>query len=114
MSIRSPYRPPLHPIAMNGSGEVVSSIPMAVPSAPSGILMKPTAAEFVHGSKKEAVDEKENTASTFEEESRLVGEDTRLLVTAENRLLAATSFETMGLDPRFVKALSFLSVFDDE
>ena len=81
---------------------------MAVPSAPSGILMKPTAAEFVPGSKKEAVDEKENTASTFEEESRLVGEDTRLLVTA------ATSFETMGLDPRFVKALSFLSVFDDE
>ena len=97
---------------MNGSGEVVSSIPMSVPSASSGVLMKPTAAEFVPGNTKEAVDEKENAASTFEEESRLVGEDTRLLVTAENRLLAATSFEAMGLDPRFVKALSFLLYAD--
>lgn len=112
MSSRSLHFLQSYRIAMNGSGEVYSSIPISAPGTSSGVLMKPTAAEFVPGKVNGAVDEKENAASTFEEESNLVGEDTRLLVTAENRLLAATSFEEMGLDPRFVKALSFLLWFD--
>ena len=80
-------------------------VPTSGLGVPSGIQMKPTASEFVPADPNSHVEEMGSAASTFEEESRLVGEDTRLLVTAENRLLAATSFESMGLDPRFVKAL---------
>lgn len=90
---------------MIGSEGTEQRMPPSGMGVLSGIQMKPTASAFVPADPNSHVEQKGNAASTFEEESRLVGEDTRLLVTAENRLLAATSFESMGLDPRFVKAL---------
>ena len=76
------------------------------PSQLSGMIMQPDAHEFVPLSattvpkgdsfKKEQVDPNE---------TNLVDEDTNLTITAENRLLAATSFEQMRIDSRFIKAL---------
>lgn len=49
--------------------------------------------------------------SNMPENTNLLDEDTSLYVTSENQLLAATSFEQMSLDPRFIDALYSSSVF---
>ena len=56
------------------------------------------------------MEQKEKQNSFLTGDDGLVNEDTNLYITAENRLLAATSFEQMGLDPRFTEAL-YLSYF---
>ena len=48
--------------------------------------------------------------SNMPESTNLLDEDTSLYVTSENQLLAATSFEQMSLDPRFIDALYCSSV----
>ena len=72
----------------------------------SGLYMRPTASEYVPKDitvpKVEQTDEIQTFVTT---ESGLVDEDVGLTVMAENRLLAATAFEQMGIDPRVIRAL---------
>lgn len=81
----------------------------SVPS--SGIQMKASAPFFSPRSAGVVeMEQKEKQNSFLTGDDGLVNEDTNLYITAENRLLAATSFEQMGLDPRFTEAL-YLSYF---
>ena len=72
----------------------------------SGLNMKPSASEYVPKDITAPKAEQAQELQTFDtEESGLVNEDAGLTITAENRLLAATAFEQMGIDPRFIRAL---------
>ena len=76
----------------------------SVPS--SGIQMKASAPFFSPRSAGVVeMEQKEKQNSFLTGDDGLVNEDTNLYITAENRLLAATSFEQMGLNPRFTEAL---------
>ena len=72
----------------------------------SGCYMKPTASEYIPKDTTAPKVEKSDEMQTFDTtESGLVNEDAELTILAENRLLAATAFEQMGIDPRFIQAL---------
>ena len=72
----------------------------------SGLYMKPTASEYVPKDISIPKAEQTDEMQTFvTKESGLVNEDAGLTIMAENRLLAATAFEQMGIDPRFIRAL---------
>lgn len=91
----------------------MQQIPSYPQTGPSGILMKASAVEFDPNAVNKAIETNTGAQDTFlSGESGLVNEDAQLEIQAENRLLAQTSFEYMGLDPRFVKALySYNQVF---
>lgn len=77
-----------------------------MPSMTSGIQMKPSAAEFSINQSNREVDETVHPQSTFvSDNTGLINEDAKLEIQAENHLLAQSSFEYMGLDPRFIQAL---------
>ena len=93
-------------VASEGAPETVHVSSPANQGSMSGILMKPTASSFVPKESGELDTESSQEKATFNtDESGLVNEDTKLTITAENRLLAATAFENMGIDPRFIRAL---------
>ena len=76
------------------------------PSQLSGMYMHPDAHEFVPLSATTVAKDENCKKEQFDtNETNLVDEDTNLTVTAENRLLAATSFEQMRIDSRFTRAL---------
>ena len=78
----------------------------ANPRGMSGVQMKPNAHAFNPEEVQEKAPKKElGQGSTMAENTNLLDEDTSLYVTSENQLLAATSFEQMSLDPRFIDAL---------
>lgn len=82
-----------------------------IPSMASGIQMKPSAAEFSMNASNRQVDETVHPQRTFVSDNiGLTNEDAELEVQAENHLLAQSSFEYMGLDPRFIQALYYLIV----
>lgn len=77
----------------------------------SGVQMKANAYEYdPEEAKKKEAQEKERLASSINEKTNLLNEDTSLYVTSENQLLAATSFEQMSIDPRFIDALYFCAI----
>jgi hypothetical protein len=97
-------------VASEGAPETTQVPPPTNQGAMSGILMKPTASSFVPKESGELDTNSSQEKATFNtDESGLVNEDAKLTITAENRLLAATAFENMGIDPRFIRAL--LSLF---
>lgn len=77
-------------------------------SATSGIFMKPSASSFDANAINKEVDVSIHPQNTYlSEEPGLLNEDAKLEIQADDYLLAQTSFEYMGLDPRFVQALYF-------
>ena len=90
--------------------ETIQVPPPANQGPMSGMLMKPTASSFVPKESGELDTKSSQEKATFNtDEDGLVNEDAKLTITAENRLLAATAFENMGIDPRFIRALLLLS-----
>lgn len=76
------------------------------PSQFSGMMMQAGAPEFVPPSATEVMKDDDSKREQFNtNDSGLVDEDTDLTVTAQSRLLAATAFEQMRLDGRFIRAL---------
>ena len=93
-------------VANEGAPETMQVPPPTNQGLLSGMLMKPTASSFVPKESGELDTESSQEKTTFNtDESGLVNEDAKLTITAENRLLAATAFENMGIDPRFIRAL---------
>ena len=86
----------------------MQQMPFYPPNGTSGILMKPNAVEFDPNAIDKTIETNEQAQNVyFSGDNGLVNEDAQLEIQAENRLLAQTSFEYMGLDPRFVKALYY-------
>lgn len=78
----------------------------------SGVQMKANAYAYNPEEIEEKLEKGANAqGSNVPENTNLLDEDTSLYVTSENQLLAATSFEQMSLDPRFIDALYSSSVF---